>query len=57
MRLSVRFVVPIRSARSAKDDIIRRIHSRLEEAGVEVVATRVVQQARDVWEPVRPASD
>ncbi|MEZ5279144.1 MAG: mechanosensitive ion channel [Acidimicrobiales bacterium] len=52
MRLAVRFVVPIRSARSAKDDIIRRIHSRLEDAGVEVVSTSVVQQASEVWYPV-----
>ena len=52
MRLAVRFVVPIRIARSAKDDIIRRIHSRLEDAGVEVVSTSVVQQASEVWHPV-----
>lgn len=55
VRLAVRFVVPIRAARSAKDDIIRRIHNRLEASGVEVVATQVVQQARDDWEPVSPA--
>lgn len=57
MRLAVRFVVPTRSARSVKDGIIRRIHTRLEQAGVEVVSTTVVQQARDEWEPVRPAPD
>lgn len=53
MRLAVRFVVPIRSARSVKDDIIRRIHRRLEDAGVEVVATQVIQRAKSDWAPVR----
>lgn len=52
MRLAVRFVVPIRNARSVKDELVRRIHSRLEEAGIEVVGTQVVQQARERWEPV-----
>lgn len=54
MRLAVRFVVPIRSARSVKDDIVRRIHTSLEAAGVEVVATQIVQNARDGWSPVTP---
>ena len=57
MRLAVRFVVPIRSARSVKDDITRRIHGRLEAAGVEVVATQVIQHAGTTWEPVEPTSD
>lgn len=52
MRLAVRFVVPIRNARSVKDELTRRIHTRLEEAGVEVVGTQVVQQAREHWEPI-----
>lgn len=54
MRLAVRFVVPIRSARSVKDDIIRRIHASLESAGVEVVATTIVQNAEEDWQPVAP---
>ena len=54
MRLAVRFVVPIRSARSVKDDVIRRIHSSLEDAGIEIVATSVVQTARNEWRPVSP---
>jgi len=54
MRLAVRFVVPIRSARSVKDDVTRRIHSSLAEAGIEVVGTSVVQQAADDWKPVTP---
>ncbi|MFW2513990.1 mechanosensitive ion channel family protein [Demequina sp. SO4-13] len=52
MRLAVRFVVPVRTARSVKDEITRRIHRRLAEAGVEIVATQVVQQARTLWEPI-----
>lgn len=54
MRLSVRFVVPIRSARTVKDEVTRRIHSSLEDAGIEIIATSVVQAAADAWEPVRP---
>lgn len=57
IRLAVRFVVPVRSARSVKDDITRRIHARLEAAGVEIVATQVVQHARTDWEPVEPTGD
>lgn len=57
IRLAVRFVVPIRSARSVKDDITRRIHRRLEAAGVEVVATQVIQHAHTTWEPVEPTTD
>ncbi|MDZ7676250.1 MAG: mechanosensitive ion channel [Acidimicrobiales bacterium] len=57
MRLAVRFVVPVRSARSVKDDVTRRIHDRLAAAGVEVVATQVIQHARTDWEPVEPTMD
>ena len=56
MRLAVRFVVPIRSARSVKDGVIRQIHSSLEDAGIEVVATSVIQTATNDWQPVS-ASD
>ncbi|MBK5266643.1 MAG: hypothetical protein JJE47_04345 [Acidimicrobiia bacterium] len=52
MRLAVRFVVPIRSARSVKDDLTRRIHSSLENAGIEIIATSVIQNAADDWQPV-----
>ncbi len=52
MRLAVRFVVPIRSARSVKDDVTRRIHSSLENAGIEIIATSVIQNAADDWQPV-----
>lgn len=54
MRLAARFVVPIRSARSVRDDLTRRVHVRLEEAGVEVVGTQVVQQAGEEWTPLSP---
>lgn len=54
MRLAVRFVVPIRSARTVKDDVIRRIHSSLEDAGIEIVATSVIQTASNEWQPVSP---
>ena len=54
-RLAVRFVVPIRSARSVKDDVIRQIHSSLDAAGIEIVATSVVQTATNEWQPVSPS--
>jgi small-conductance mechanosensitive channel len=54
MRLAVRFVVPIRSARSVKDQVIRNMHSSLEAAGIEVVATTVIQDSNQPWEPVAP---
>jgi small-conductance mechanosensitive channel len=54
MRLAVRFVVPIRSARSVKDQVIRSMHSSLESAGIEVVATTVIQDSSQPWEPVAP---
>jgi hypothetical protein len=54
MRLAVRFVVPLRSARTVKDAVIRDIHSSLEEAGIEVLTTEVVQYAPEPWHPVTP---
>ncbi|HUG63647.1 MAG TPA: mechanosensitive ion channel family protein [Gaiellaceae bacterium] len=36
MRLSARFVVPVRRARSVKDELARRIDSRFAEAGIEI---------------------
>lgn len=54
MRLAVRFVVPIRNARSVKDDVIRRIHTSLASTGVEIIATTVIQNAETAWEPVSP---
>jgi small-conductance mechanosensitive channel len=56
MRLAVRFVVPIRSARSVMDDVTRRIHSSLENAGIEIIATSVIQNAANDWQPVAPTN-
>jgi small-conductance mechanosensitive channel len=39
LELSARFVVPVRTARSAKDDLTRRVVARLREAGIEVAST------------------
>lgn len=52
VRLAARFVVPIRAARSVEDQLIRRIYLELEEAGIEIVSTRVIQNATEPWEPV-----
>lgn len=39
LELSARFVVPVRTARSAKDDLTRRVVTRLRDAGIEVAST------------------
>jgi len=52
VRLAVRFVVPIRTARQVKDGLVRRAHDRLEEAGIEVVSPQVIQSARAEWVPI-----
>lgn len=57
LRLSARFVVPTRGARSVIDEITRRVHDRLEAAGIEVLSTQVVQAAADEWYPVTPSTD
>lgn len=56
MRLAARFVVPTRAARTAKDDLVRRVHARLEDAGVEIVVTSVIQEGPS-WQPVEDAGD
>jgi small-conductance mechanosensitive channel len=38
MELSARFVVPVREARTAKDEITRRIRDRLDQAGIEIAS-------------------
>lgn len=38
MELAARFVVPVRTARSAKDEMTRRVHARLDRAGIEVAS-------------------
>jgi small-conductance mechanosensitive channel len=52
VRLAVRFVVPIRTARQVKDELVTRAQSRLAEAGIEVVSPSVIQQAEGTWRPV-----
>lgn len=49
--LAARFVVPTRTARSVKDELVRRVEQRLQQSGIEVVVTRVIQPGPD-WEPV-----
>jgi small-conductance mechanosensitive channel len=41
MELSARFVVPVRTARSVKDDLTRRVAARLEEAGIRIASETV----------------
>ncbi len=55
VRLAVRFVVPIRTARQVKDRLIRAAYGSLAAAGIEVVSTNVVQSAAELWRPVEPA--
>jgi small-conductance mechanosensitive channel len=38
MELSARFIVPVRGARTAKDEITRRIRERLDQAGIEIAS-------------------
>lgn len=38
MELSARFVVPVRSARTVKDELTRRVRERLDEAGIEIAS-------------------
>jgi small-conductance mechanosensitive channel len=51
--LSARFIVPTRTARSVKDELARRIGKRLDESGIEVVVTQVIQSGPD-WQPTAP---
>lgn len=44
VRLSARFVVPVRSARTVKDAIYRAVVDRLAEAEIEIVASTVIEQ-------------
>lgn len=51
MILSARFIVPTRTARSVKDQLVRRVEKRFSEAGIELVVTDVLQTGPD-WEPI-----
>lgn len=57
MRLHARFVVPIRTTRTVRDGITRRVHERLAAEGIEVVSTSVVQHAVEPWAPVQAHED
>ncbi len=41
MELAARFIVPVRSARSVKDGLARRIKQRLDEAGIEIASQTI----------------
>lgn len=41
MELAARFVVPVRTARSVKDELTRRVYERLAEAGVEIASETI----------------
>ncbi len=47
MELAARFVVPIRTARSVKDGLSRRIRQRLDEAGIEIASETVAATVRN----------
>jgi small-conductance mechanosensitive channel len=51
IELTARFVVPLRSARSVKDDITRRVLDRLSSAGIEVASQTIVVRSDDQGEP------
>jgi len=52
MELSARFIVPVRTARSVKDGMVRRIRDRLDEAGIEIASETLEATVRGS-EPVR----
>lgn len=51
MELSARFIVPVRTARSVKDELTRRVHERFEAAGIAVASETV---AVTLHRPERP---
>ncbi len=46
MELAARFVVPVRTARSVKDELTRRIRARLDEAGIELASETIEATVR-----------
>jgi small-conductance mechanosensitive channel len=46
LELTARFVVPVRTARSVKDDMTRRVVDRLDEAGIELASQTLRADAR-----------
>lgn len=55
IELSARFVVPVRTARSAKDEMTRRIMGRLDAAGIEVASGTVDVTVRRPGQAADPA--
>lgn len=51
VRLATRFVVPTRTARTMKDRLTQSVETRLEESGIELIVTQVIQSGPD-WEPI-----
>ena len=54
--LAARFVVPVRTARTAKDEVTRRILDRLKAAGIEVASETAVVTVKQAEEQEREAS-
>jgi small-conductance mechanosensitive channel len=46
MELSARFIVPVRTARSVKDGMVRTIRDRLDEAGIEIASETIEATVR-----------
>ncbi|MEX1271961.1 MAG: hypothetical protein WEB55_05890, partial [Acidimicrobiia bacterium] len=57
MRLYARFVVPIRTTRTVRDEFTRSVHQRFAAEGIEVISTSVVQQAAEPWTPITPSNN
>ncbi len=56
MELSARFVVPVRTARTTKDSMTRRVVERLADAGIEVASTSQDVRIQGVGNPTPGAS-
>lgn len=52
MQLAARFVVPVRAARTVKDELTRRVMERLAEAGIDIAST-----TQDITVRTAPGSD
>lgn len=50
LELAARFVVPVRTARSVKDDMTRRVVDRLGAAGIELASETLHTDARLTWD-------
>lgn len=57
MELSARFVVPVRTARTTKDSMTRRVVDRLARAGIEVASTSEDIRIRGLAKPMADLGD